>query len=296
MNALASPVESRSRQREIARLVGQVCLPFRSRAWRGPAGAWQGRGQGSSVDFQDHRAYAPGDDPRHLDWGAYARTDNYSMKLFREEVSPRLDVALDVSGSMSLTGEKEERSLDLLALVLGIALHDGISLRVYALHSAGQWRRLDPPAAAELKSMQGLGFHAVKGGQLPLAEIPWRAGSLRVLISDLLGPQSPEREVAILARENGAAVVLAPYLHVEAEPDWRGNLDLVDCETRQIRQQRVEPYLLSRYRENYQRHFELWQQEARRRSVPFARISCESPLGTAVRQQALPTGAFEVRH
>jgi uncharacterized protein (DUF58 family) len=296
MDAPLAPVDPRSRQREIARLVGQVCLPFRSRAWRGSFGAWQGRGQGSSVDFQDHRAYAPGDDPRHLDWGAYARTDNYSMKLFREEVSPLLDLALDISGSMALTGEKEARSLELFALVLNIALHDGISLRVYALHSAGQWRRLDAAAAANLKSMQGLGLHGARGGQLPLAEIPWRAGSMRVLISDLLGPQSPEREVASLGRENGAAVVLAPYLQAEAEPDWRGNLDLVDCETSEVRRQRVEPYLLSRYRENYQRHFELWQQEARRRSVPLARISCESPLGTAVRQQALPAGAFEVRH
>jgi len=285
-----------SAKREIALLAGQVRLPFRSRAWRGSLGNWQGFNQGSSIDFQDHRAYVPGDDPRHLDWAAYARTNHYTMKLFREEISPRLDVALDASFSMALTPEKEKRSLALLALVLNTALHDGISVRVYAVHSAGQWRRLEIPAALALKGLPEFGPASEKNDRLPLGEIPWRAGSLRVLISDLLLPQSPRRELAGMGRDSGRILLLAPYAQIEAEPDWSGNLELHDCETKQIRQQRVEPFLLSRYRQSYQRHFELWQEEARRQNVPLARISCELPLGVAVRQQALPAGAFEARH
>ena len=296
MSAHVEEVTAATRKREVGRLAGRVALPLRSRAWRGTSGAWQGRNQGSSIDFQDHRAYAPGDDPRHLDWAAYARTNNYMMKLFREEVSPRLDLVLDASQSMALTPEKEARALDLLALVLSLALHDAISLRIYAAHSAGQWRRLDAQAALALEALPAFPAIKTKTAQLPLAEIPWRAGSLRILISDLLLPQPPERELGMLAREHGRSVILAPYLKAEAEPDWRGNLELHDCETKQVRQQRVEPYLLSRYQKNYQRHFELWQQEARRQGVPMARISCELSLSEAVRREALPAGAFEVRH
>jgi uncharacterized protein (DUF58 family) len=296
MNSLLADDPTVSRKREIAHLADRICLPFRSRAWRGSSGAWQGRNQGSSVDFQDHRAYAPGDDPRHLDWAAYARTNHYVMKLFREEVSPRLDVVLDVSRSMALTPEKEARSVDLFALVVNIALQDGISLRAYAAHSAGQWQRLETDRARSLDSLSKFSSLSGKGVQLPLAEIPWRPGSLRVLISDLLVPQAPERELTHLDREQGRVVILAPYLQAEAEPDWNGNLDFRDCETSLVRQQRVEPYLLDRYRKNYQRHFELWKQEARRRGVPLARIPCELSLGVAVRRQALPEGAFEVRH
>ena len=36
--------------------------------------------------------------------------------------------------------------------------------------------------------------------------------------------------------------------------------------------------------------------EARRRGIPFARIACETPLREAVFRQALPEGAFELRH
>ncbi len=65
---------------------GRVRLPLRSRVWRGQAGEFTGGGTGSSMDFQDHRAYSPGDDPRHINWQAYARTGCYTMKLFREAV------------------------------------------------------------------------------------------------------------------------------------------------------------------------------------------------------------------
>ena len=79
---------------------GLFRLPLRQRVWRGGSGDFMGRGTGSSLDFQDHRAYAPGDDPRHINWQAYARTGQYSMKLFREEVRPLIDIVLDVSPSM----------------------------------------------------------------------------------------------------------------------------------------------------------------------------------------------------
>ncbi|MGB1261127.1 MAG: DUF58 domain-containing protein, partial [Akkermansiaceae bacterium] len=69
----------------------RLTLPLRSQVWRGMAGEFQGAGTGSSIDFQDHRAYMPGDDPRHINWQAYARTGNYSMKLYREEVRPVID-------------------------------------------------------------------------------------------------------------------------------------------------------------------------------------------------------------
>src|SRR5438445_12089783 len=88
-------------------------LPFRTRTWRGMSGNWLGAGIGSSIDFQDHRPYMPGDDPRYIDWQAYARTGHYTMKLYREEVSPQVDLALDISASMVFENEKAARAFDL---------------------------------------------------------------------------------------------------------------------------------------------------------------------------------------
>ena len=41
----------------------------------GRVGERLGSGTGSSLEFQDYRPYAPGDDLRHVDWAAYARSE-----------------------------------------------------------------------------------------------------------------------------------------------------------------------------------------------------------------------------
>src|SRR5512134_4097662 len=70
----------------------------------GRSGELLGRGTGSSVEFQEYREYLPGDDIRHVDWAAYARSDALMVRLYREEISPRVQVLLDASRSMT-TGE-----------------------------------------------------------------------------------------------------------------------------------------------------------------------------------------------
>jgi uncharacterized protein (DUF58 family) len=56
--------------------------------------------RGASVVFVEHREYRPGDDPRLLDWRAYARTDRHTIKRFEQETQLRATLVLDRSGSM----------------------------------------------------------------------------------------------------------------------------------------------------------------------------------------------------
>ena len=56
---------------------------------------------GFSVEFAEHRKYVPGDELRHLDWRALARTDKYFIKQFEEETNLRCHLLLDTSGSMA---------------------------------------------------------------------------------------------------------------------------------------------------------------------------------------------------
>ena len=87
----------------------------------GQRGEKLGRHAGSSVDFQDYRDYQPGDDLRHIDWNAYARTDQLTVKLFREEVQPHLDLILDTSSSMALTDSPKAQALHQLAALFTTA-------------------------------------------------------------------------------------------------------------------------------------------------------------------------------
>jgi len=56
---------------------------------------------GLSVEFSDHREYAPGDDLKRLDWRAYARSNRYQIKRYEEESNLRCTLVLDASASMA---------------------------------------------------------------------------------------------------------------------------------------------------------------------------------------------------
>jgi uncharacterized protein (DUF58 family) len=56
--------------------------------------------RGFSVEFSEHREYSPGDDLRHLDWVAWARSDRYYIKQYEQETNLRSYILLDASNSM----------------------------------------------------------------------------------------------------------------------------------------------------------------------------------------------------
>jgi uncharacterized protein (DUF58 family) len=55
---------------------------------------------GFSVEFTEYRQYAPGDDPRHIDWRVLARSDRTYIKKFEDETNLRCHLVLDRSRSM----------------------------------------------------------------------------------------------------------------------------------------------------------------------------------------------------
>jgi uncharacterized protein (DUF58 family) len=56
--------------------------------------------QGQSVEFSEHKEYAPGDELRHLDWKAYGKFDKFYVKRFEHETNLRAFLVVDASGSM----------------------------------------------------------------------------------------------------------------------------------------------------------------------------------------------------
>lgn len=61
--------------------------------------------KGFSVEFSEHRQYAPGDDLRNLDWRVLGRKDRYYIKQYIEETNLRATLLLDASGSMAYAGD-----------------------------------------------------------------------------------------------------------------------------------------------------------------------------------------------
>lgn len=88
----------------LARLRG---MPLRARSIveGHVAGVHRSPFHGFSVEFAEHREYAPGDDLRYLDWKLLGRTDKYYLKQYEEETNLVCHLLLDTSESMQYRSE-----------------------------------------------------------------------------------------------------------------------------------------------------------------------------------------------
>lgn len=68
--------------------------------------------QGQSVEFSEHKLYAPGDELRHIDWKAFGKVDRYYVKQFEHETNLRAFLLVDASASMSYRGGDGLSKLD----------------------------------------------------------------------------------------------------------------------------------------------------------------------------------------
>jgi len=104
--------------------------------------------RGFSVEFVQHREYVPGDDPRHIDWKSYGRSERYTIKQYEQETNFIGHLLVDASRSM-LYSEGDANKLEyakLLAATLAyLIIHqrDSASLGIF---DAG-WRFRLPPSS-----------------------------------------------------------------------------------------------------------------------------------------------------
>jgi uncharacterized protein (DUF58 family) len=89
------------------------------------AGDYRSAVRGRGMEFEEVRAYAPGDDIRHIDWNVTARSGEPFIKVFREERQLSVVLAVDVSGSARVgTGGRDgrtDRRLQLARVAAGLA-------------------------------------------------------------------------------------------------------------------------------------------------------------------------------
>ena len=117
-----APREATTTDDEVRALLKRVRLvELRTRKAVNAAGqgAYHSRYKGRGMAFSESRAYAPGDDPRHIDWNATARRLHEDsgggaglfVKQFVEERELTLILAVDLSGSMAVGVRQKKRQV-----------------------------------------------------------------------------------------------------------------------------------------------------------------------------------------
>lgn len=73
------------------------------------AGQYHSVFKGRGMSFDEVRQYAPGDDPRTIDWNVTARTGEPYVKTYTEERELTVLVMVDMSGSMAFGTARDEK-------------------------------------------------------------------------------------------------------------------------------------------------------------------------------------------
>lgn len=244
------------------------------RAPVGVAGGTLSQRSGSSLEFRDHRAYEPGDDLRHIDWNAYARSDQLTIKLFREEVSPVLDVILDASRSMDLEGsEKGGAAVALASFFVSAAARAGYTHTAWLL--ADKVRQI-PNGNRPPPLWEGVAFE--HRGDPPTALPPFRPGGTRILISDLMWLDDPMVLMRPFADRAAVSLVVHLLARADVSPPEGQSLRLVDAETEEVREIHVDAFVARRYREALSRHQDNWEQACRQVGAQYLAVVAEDLL------------------
>lgn len=250
--------------------------------------------KGFSVEFTEHRAYQPGDEPRYLDWRIFARSDRLFVKQFEQETNLRSMILVDASRSMAWRGDPgrltKRQYADRLAAALALILlrqrdatglitfDEGVRQIVPARVKAGQWHRF---VRGLLATPDGQGTAAHQALQR-LTGLLARRG-LVILLSDLL----MERELTLAAlrylRHRGHQVVVL-HLMDPAEAALSGPAEVRFRDPESAASVVVRPRELARvYAQTVAREIAAWRSACRRLGVNYHHLTTDTPFGVALR-------------
>lgn len=204
---------------------------------------------GFSVEFTEYREYAPGDDPRYLDWRVVARRDRYYIKRFEDETNLQCLLLLDRSqsmnyGSLGYTKAEFARTLAATLAYFLTTQRDAVGLASFS----NELDEFLPPRyrVGHFRRLLGLLEHPLQAAATqfsrPLEQLAERLvkRGLLVLISDMLAPlETLERSLAALTAR-GQEVLLLQILD-PAETDFNFDRAVLFEDMETARQVYVDP-------------------------------------------------------
>ncbi|HMP07198.1 MAG TPA: DUF58 domain-containing protein, partial [Lacipirellulaceae bacterium] len=246
---------------------------------------------GQSVEFLQHRQYAPGDDLRHVDWKAWAKQDRLYVKQFEEDASMRCTLLVDVSASMQYgSGPLSKYEYAATAAVslayLLLRQHDAVACLAFdeQVRARTSLRSAMSHLAAIIKTIEANPPRDKTDAGRVLADIaaatPQRG--VVVVLSDLLGDVDSTLRGLRLLRQRGHDVVALHIMDDDeldfpfdgpAQFDGLESADRLNCNPRALR----EGYLAA-----LERYLAALRHGCARDAVDYELIRSSQPLDAAL--------------
>jgi uncharacterized protein (DUF58 family) len=252
-------------------------------------GSRRSKRRGASVEFADHRAYAPGDDVRRIDWNAYARLEELVLRLYVAEEDLTVYLLVDRSASMAFGDPPKLESAKRLAAALAYVALSGSERVAVVPFGDGPDVPL-PPTRGKRRVGHVLRYlDAIEpSGETSLTRTVDRFLARRprpglvAIIGDLLDPAGWTRPLDRLLSEKHEPAIFHVLSHEELDPPRGGDFAFVDAE----RGTSVEVSLDRRAREAYAKRLRGFLGEveayAKKRGLSYVRVEGDLALEEAL--------------
>lgn len=194
--------------------------------------------RGRGVEFDDYRAYLPGDDYRYIDWNVVSRLDRLFVKMFSEEED--LDVSLLIDTSRSMAAGQPSKLLlakQIAAAIgyIGLINLDRVGVSAFASTVASRLERLRGRGRAVdlLAFLDGLAPAGETDLEMTirLHVAAAKRRGLLILLTDLLDPRGYEQALLLCRHHRFQLFLIQILADEELAPGLAGDLRLVDVET-----------------------------------------------------------------
>ena len=262
------------------------------------------RQPGLSREFSQYRAYYPGDEPRHIDWKLFARSDRYYLRESEVQTAVTLRLVLDATDSMrqaDTTGYGEGvRKFDcarVLAAALAyvghrqgdpVGLHAVSDGRVVSIQP-GQRRQPFERIIHALENLEPAGRWPASQHDLAAAvasrasSVPGATRELTVVLTDGHEHADEIRSALAPLRQRQHEVL---FIHVlggdELEFPFSGPVRFEEWETGAVFETDAST-ARAVWLENQERHLEEWRRAWEGRRFDYVQIRTDEPLDLALR-------------
>jgi uncharacterized protein (DUF58 family) len=278
-------VSAAADETEVARLAPGLALALPRVPHRGRVGEVRASSAGASLELHDFRAYQPGDDLRQVDWNAVARTGEIILRVRQDEVSPRVEVLVDASRSMTLSPAKEARAREVALLAVEVGGLQGLTPTLLSTSSR--------PERAEgqvcRSALRAVAFDARDDLAAALGRMPpLRPCGLRVVVSDFLFEAELPGLVARLARGTSALFLVQVLDAEDLEPSGGEGARLVDSESGAALEELLTGDVLAAYARRFAEHQRMLRAAAARAKATLVTAPAPEPLRALVRGPLRP--------
>ena len=249
---------------------------------------------GFSQEFAEYRAYAEGDDLRHVDWNVFARTDRCFLKRYRGETNTQVLVLFDTSNSMAY-GSHSVNKLEFAKFLaaslcyMGNLQRDAMGLIVFDEDVANYI----PPSTRQGQIFRLL--HAIEQAQpgtrtdfvkpfVHFQNFLHRRGLVLVISDFYEDPETIVKTVEPL-RFKGNEVVLFHILDPqEIAPKFREPVLLVDMENSATALEVSPEYARRDYKHKIDAHIEALASKAKSHGLDYFLMNTARPLDEGLRE------------